>query len=481
MKLLRYKGQWYCEIAISRLATMDQTVYIPFNKRLEPGENSFTLEIPQSCFNKRLQFGTATLVPEVYNQQALELGIDPVNAGQDKPITDNFNLNLTFTGSLFGYQINDFVPLSTPEHTPQVLDYLNQYFEKVKPEGFALPPVIFDWVLAETYGMHPRDATRFYVNKCEEMYGERYVPRKHGGFLPEYIRLFDHNFNFFKYPTNPKVFSQIRIRQTIMYNVVCHYSNDHLLRFLGFHDAQLAYGNHERKFRFQNSDRDQREWTSFSPPSTEKFMANTKILVYPRFLHVKTKNYPLTTTRQNTKKPEALAADYNHSFDLAAFGSNVRLKLAFDATLNKFVLTFPSSIKAVLNVPSKIAYKLGYGHVSQITQEMINRKLPKQVKLQDANAVSQIQTFDTGLVLISLGQKGSLQTSHLTNALMAVLEPQSGGYHSTKPNLQYAQIVPWQFNSTFEFVLHVFNESNQLKPFDWRGGAYIRGILVSKL
>jgi hypothetical protein len=455
---------------------MDQTVYIPFQKKLDPGNASFTLTVDPNYSKRQFGFGTMTLIPDLYSIQASNLELeDDVH----RAIKESVMFQLYYKTHVF----KAYEPFATtPMTTPQVLQYLNNYFEDNKVPGALLPPFIFDWVHVDAIHLNKIEQFVFNYEHCEEYYGESFIPPKHGGFLRDDVRSLDIGFNNFKYPTNPAVWKNIRIRKTVMANAFLNYSNNHLLRSLGFDEEYTMGSEPDRSFSYTFS-KMEGFWTvvAKNPPREDAFVSETRIKrVGPYHLFQQSKPYVLETTTKNKRNPETLINDFKHVLLKASIDINVNLRLEFDETSKRYMFTFPKSqyLNVVIQVSPQLAYTLGFGHVTQITREMTSVSQPGNISLKDVSRIAKIQTLDTGMVLVNVVQHGSMQTSQFTNSLMAVLQPQSGRYLTTKFNVPGSWITVPRFNPRLEFVLSTFNENNTPVPLEWRHGASIRGVLI---
>lgn len=461
---------------------MNQTIYIPFFKRLEPGESTFIIQLDGNHSEKCFELATVSLVPDNFSQQAIELGLEQQDAMLNELIADSAFYEVRVTdGIYFSYW---FRPRPTPAYVPQLLQYLNNFAKLIKPRGFLLPPVIFDWIHIDAKNKSNKDAFQIHVNLSEELYGEKFDPLKHKGFLPENIIEIDNFFNNLKYPTNSEVLDKIRIRKTYMTNVSSYFVNDQLLKLLGFSEQQASFTTEINKAaRFSGLTTNSRNvFVAENPPSRAKVMSATRWYVSPIKSVTRSPSFNFTTTAKNSRQPNLLVNDYNNSLKSVNLQTNLNLQLQFTKETNKFSFTFPQKDKAEveLHVPPKLAARLGYGYVSKIDRYTKNRKLPVKTSIKKVGIISKVQVYDTGMVFINLSQLASTSTQQYTNALVSVLEPKSGGYLSSNVNNKYSKFKVSQFNQTLEFVLSRFNETNEPVPLGWRTGAYVRGVLVSK-
>lgn len=449
---------------------MDQTVYIPFNQKINPGDSVFSINIDKNYVNRTFEFVTLTLVPDFYSLQALEQGLhDHMDVDQ---VREKFSIDV-YT-NIQAYNRVKYVPFTTPLKVPEVLKYLNDFAESNKPEGILVPPIFFDWLHKDTINLDGHKRHSFIKQRCQEFYGKPFKREEHLTFLPDYMRSVDVYFNSFSVPTNEAVWNDIRIRITIMPNVGSVFSNDHLFKALGFSDEQSHYGNHVSPFRYKNfRTHGTDSLIAEGPPTKTSFVSNTTVFLHPLYSHYRSPVSYFQTFREHFTDPSLSIVDYSKNLYKIAYNMNLDFQITFDETERRFNFTFPQSelLNVILNVTPTFAYNVGFGHVRQITKYMTNLPQLPHIELKDTNKLAKIQVLDTGIVLVR----------HSGTQLMAVLKPQMGGYLTTKFKLPDAWITVSQFNPNVEFVLYTFNESNQQMLLDWKSGGWIRGVLKAKV
>lgn len=462
---------------------MSETVYIPFYKQLDPGTNTFVLDIDKNYLlnsNRYFEFDTVSLVPNLYSLQAYHLELSEYDKTTETMVDNVFfelNVDHSIDENVF------YSPPTTPKRVDEILQDLNVYFEQLKPVDAILPPVIFDWVHVDTikYEWDFNPFYRFYIANSQLLYGEPFDNNKHAQFLPQYVRETHSGFNYFNFPTNPNVWKDIRIRKHNMPNIVCAFTNDSMLRALGFDDNQLAYGKHNKRFTMRNIYINQRSWTTakHSFPKFSDISFTTEVRVKPTKSFYRSPNYKIETLKGNAQQLDLIIHGYKHIIRDAAVELNVNISLEYNEATNQAFFMLPQSehVHVVIKLPSRLAYTLGYGHKSQITKHDISRPMPKVVSLENISKVSKVLAIDTGMVLVNVVQ----QLHGCTNSLMAILMPVQGGYLETKEKLRNAQVIVSKFNSQVTFVLSTFSEDNKVIPLDWKSGGYIRGVLVGRV
>lgn len=455
---------------------MNQTVYIPFNQKLAPGNATFTLEIDKEYLEnptRKFSFATVTLVPDFYNSTVLDHDKNVSESVYHEKVVDYYFIENIVKENL--YDASVYTPFTTPLSIPEVLTHLNKFAEEIKPKGHLLPPFFFDWVHKDAINFHGLDQFNFDVRYCPQYYGETYNHNKHAVFLPEYMRSLNVDFNTFIFPTNRDIWKDIRVRFTVMPNVNCYFSNDSLFLALGFDDEQSRWGNHVKSFKYLNL-KDDKTWpvVAHLPPKTDAFVSNTIVRVKSQHSFGQSPRYVFETHKEHSHEPELIAMDYLRSLSHAALEMNLDVSIKYNESERRIFFTFPDNekINVILRVSPQFAYNLGYGHVRQITKHMTSLPQLPVVDYKNFSQLSRTVTLDTGIVLVQLGRN---------NKIMAILEPQTGRYLTTKKMKEdFWTFVP-QFNSTLEFVLSTFDDANRLMLLDWRSGGFIRGVLMGRV
>lgn len=451
---------------------MDQTVYIPFHQKVHPGLSVFTLNVNKEYIQNKdrsFSFATVTLVPDLFDPTTLE---EHHTEEHNDPVEEKYDIEIITKKNMYN-KTKRYVPFSQPLKVPDVLNYINQYAEDVKPNEHILPPYVFDWVHKDAIDMHAQDQFNFNRKKCLEYYGEPFKQDKHVMFLPEYMRSLDLDLNHFLFPTNRDIWKDIRIRFTVMPNVQCYFTNDSLFLALGFADDQASEGDHTLGFNYLNR-KYVRKMTNVAenPPNKNPFVSNTIISAVPWQLYTRSVQFAFKSYANHLRHPSFLILDYSKCLEKAALDLNINLSIQYDETSNKMFFKFPDGDKVniVVRVSPQFAYSLGYGHVRQITKHSLNLPQMPKVDVQNANQISRITTLDTGFVIV--------QYKH---QIVAALEPHAGGYLTTKKDIENKWFSLSKFNATLEFNLKTFDESNRLMPLDWRSGGLVRGVLVGQV
>lgn len=462
---------------------MDQTVNIPFNLKIEPGDSSFTLDLSQvSVHHPKLRYGftTMTVCPDYYSTQAFKLEMDSPRELKEI-IKNDISLEIELEKDVFDQRT--WQPSTQANNIGQVLKSINNHYERYKPQGCLLPLVVFDWVHLESLSAGT-DFVKFHKDSANIFYGEAYDETKHNNWLPVAYQG-NGKLNNMLFPTvmTKDVISLIRIRMTVAPNVTVAFSNNDLPEAMGFSPSQIGSKiRNQIHFKNANVRSFERTFCQLIPNVTSK-VYSTKIHLYPTETFVQSPVATLQTTKERERNPDFMALDYNATITSLANLLNFNFQLQNDATKKKFQFIYPTNSGILINikVPIYIGHKLGYGHVEYIKPSMVNASYPGDLDIQDVEKTSRILVYDIGMLVVSLDQRSSQQTHQFTDTFMALLEPDFSGILKTPLMLDMPFVPVSQFRKELTFILSRFNESNQPVPLELKIGAFVRGMLVGKV
>lgn len=459
---------------------MDQSVNIPFSIKLDAGDSKFKIDVDKKYTdnpNRTFGFLSVTLTPDYFSRQAFQLQLDSEEELKSV-ISQDYNLEVEYDNNVFNahpyHSTSTVVAIS-------LLRTINKHFEQYKPAGCITPLVVFDW--HHVSAISPKvDKEAFYSGQLADLYVGTFDPTTIGTDIPS---AFDGivELNKYPFPTKASALEEIVIRVTLAPNVTIAFSNNILASALGFSDSQYSQIT-KLQYRIQNASTTM--YKSFyceNTPLLANIMYTTKINVYPTNKFVVSEKSTLTTTQERERKPSLLVADYNKSINALAKTMNIDFTLVHDADEKKFKFVYPeaSGLKLFLRVTPYIGHRLGYGHVTLIKPSMQTTSYHEDVESDSVEALAKVLVYDTGMVVVSLDQQASKQTYQFTNTVMAIMESDQAGIMTTKPGVEYSRVPVSSFNSTLEFVLSKFNETNEPIPLNWKVAAYVRGVLIGKV
>jgi hypothetical protein len=459
---------------------MNQAVNIPFSIRLDAGESRFKIDVEKKYAdnpNRLFGFSPAlTLTPDYFSRQAFELNLD--SEGELKAVTSQeYYIEVDLDKDVF-----DKHPYSSASvvDIASLLRNINKHYEQYKPEGFITPLVVFDWhhigVLSSK-----SDTEEFYKNKVSDLYDGTFDDSLIGS---DVSSTFDNvvKLNKYPFPTKANVLGDIAIRVTLAPNVTVAFSNDALPSAMGFINAQYTLTT-KTQLKFHNpSTSGYKSFFCGRTPTVRRRVYATKIHTYPTEKHAVSEKGIVSTSKENERKPNLLAADYNNSINALARQMNLNLSLVHDAGEKKFKFVYPDLDGMVINLRTTpyIAHRLGFGHVTYIRPNMQSQSYPEDIEMNNVEAIAKVLVYDTGMVVVSLDQQASQQTHQFTNTVMAIMESDKAGVMATKPGFEFPRVPVSYFNPNLEFVLSKFNEANEPIPLGWKVASYIRGVLVGE-
>ena len=460
---------------------MDQSVIIiPFNYKIEPGDSEFSMEIQRRFRddpNRLFQFSSITLSPDYFSQKAYSLGMDSDRELQ-ATIVNNFHLEIELDRDVYDAKPWTFGTKTT--NLGEILKSINSHYNLYKPAGCILQVVTFDWIDILSMGRNV-NSEEFHKSNAKKYYGEEYDATKHFNWLPKDVAD-KTNLNNMLFPTQSDIVKDIRIRMTITSNTLITFSNKELLDILGASETQIP-DKVKNQYQFKNNHAKMYQILFYATPKFDKFTVSTKLHAYPASNFIATDVGTLKTTVENERKPDTMAKDYNNKISSLSYAQNFDLKLIHVPEEKKFKFIYPSTtgIRINIRVPTYIAHKLGFGHVDNIKYNMTSMAYPVDDVTGDALTKSQILVNDTGMVVVSLDERGSQQTHQFASTYMAHLEAHSSGVLKTLPGIEMPRVPISQFKKELTFSLSRMNDNNEPIPLGWKTGATIRGVLLGKV
>jgi len=472
----------------------DDTIQIPFRKRIEVGETKFSLDIPRYKIDDEaytFEFESLRLVPEYYSQQAQLLDFDS-EAENNFLVENPFQFEFTFTGDYYDKtnDNNKWSLSATDKDVSSILKSLNAFFDKVKPAGSVYPPATFDWVGTTFYDSGASIAD-FHQMAADSLYNEVYDPAKHDHFLPAGHRRESVNNMIFPSVLDFAIMKKmVHIRLTLAPNVKLGFSNDKLLVALGFFDGQFQQKTYTSgQVTITNTSSTFKVYDGYVGIGDVKEAAGAKMTLYqfdPK-LQVSTIGM-FITPRGELKLIDKLAKRYIENVKKLSLHCNQKVSLEYTKATKTFKFVFPDNpvVDTVVTLPAAMSNQLGYGReVTRITKDMVTQAKPQEfggLVLSELERSSRTVVYDIGLAIVLLEDTFSNQTVLFQNKVMAVLEPIFDGTmtinHRGNPSTKvYASsfAVP-----RMTFILSRFSEDMKPMPIALPCGAYIQGSLVGK-
>ena len=461
----------------------------PFKNYVVAGSNTFTVPLPQQWIqNRGFYFEKIYLLPDYYSKQAAAYNLDPQMELSEEMLFQ-LALTLRYTSSKTFYP-DPFDVRTVSLKTKQFINQLNQSMETKKPTIFQKIPFFIDYSLTDyDVEVDPLDEIK---EQAMILFGENFDATKHLNALPSSIQSVPHVNNvIFPGSLDEDTLEMIRLRLWIAPHTKVTFSNDLILKQMGFHPSQLGSRTDQKQYivgnnteRWQTLEASQRPQMSVSAPS------GLRITVGPIADNLSTKLFTFKIKREEYLKNTTLQNKLNTFLQKLGTVVNIKLGLDYDITNHKFKLKLDTdnSLYIVLHLTPELSKRLGY-HLTPF----IDGKLPSEVvldqpDLKDIESKAKSLVLDCGMVLVCLDNASSTTLVGSNDLIMTCLFPDAQGllcsYNScVEPNMVRltTHIAGPDNTINVKFNLLRLYEDQELKKFEWTVGAYIYGVLRGRL
>ena len=460
------------------------------------GETKFRIPLPRHNIKDgwEVWFDEFILTPELYSKQAQVLDYDSKleNAFEYRfPYQLDFRFGDDFYKSASA-DSNKWTQAKTEKTWKATISSINNFFDSAKPVGTIHSPVIVDWIWAAWEGSQS-GLEWFHSLISENFYVDKYDPDVHGNFLPAGAHKPD--VNAYMPPTTQEEdarhlddpYDQVRFRIHVAPNSKIGFSNDALVKILGFAEYQYEpKSKPSDQIVFSNPYPDRyRIFTANNrplpmvPATTNKITLSLNSSLIPGVPGI------LLTKRGHLKRYDMLATDYGQSFQRLAEKTNIRLRLEFNSTTKTFKFVYPDNpdLKIDISLPPDVSAQLGFGReVDRITSATKGQTLEFAGDLKDLREKSCAIVYDVGLAFVSLENSSNIQTIQFQDKVLATLFPYTDGTmrmlcsKSEPPKAEVSYFgVP-----ELVFTLNRFSESMEPVHIALPCGTYVSGQLMGE-
>jgi len=461
-------------------------IEIPFKIPLEVGQNNFKLSVPRrhldSDMDYRFGFSFLTLIPEYYSQQALRERLDPVDEG-DRDIEYPFEVDFVFGENyLLSGPTRQFSQSADVVETGTLIRNINTHFSRLKPSGANTTLLVLDWFVdGWEQPDNPISINEFHKVIAAAAYdGAVYEEAKHGNSLPLSSR--DNKaLNNLMFPTTKvqDFLDRVRVRMLVAPNTRVAFSNDSILKHLGFAAEQIPE-KVNKQINFINNYSD--AYTTFIGTLGQKFATtegkNSKITLYPVERVQSLRGRIVKTSRLSEIEPQELIHDVSEVIEDMAIDCNQRFAIRFSRSTNRFLFLYPEnpSTRVVMHMSPRLAKLLGF-HATHTVQSPTQ---PDVIKPAESSTESEQKArtlvYDIGMAWVNLEEYFSESTSQFATTSMASLEADYSGTMTTRHNHKMASVNVTYFKPDLEFRLYRFNEKGFPAPLNLPCSAYIQGV-----
>ena len=460
-------------------------VVIPFKQFINAGQSSFEIMLPQSWVKSRAFYTEQIfIVPDYYSQSAAQYRLDP-----ELELTEmvQFNLALSLRYNLPKTFYPDPLDVRLVAMKTEVLmKMINTNMESNKPSLLNQIPFFIDYGLADYDVEIPiLDALK---ENAKEFFGEDWDASKHLGGLPASVRsLKNINNAIFPSALTEDSLENIRIRLWIGPHTKVTFSNDVILKQLGFYASQIGTRTGQNQFVLSNaSDQWQVLEAVTRPTLNVSAPSGLRITVGPIRDSLMTKSFQFKLRREDFLKNKMLLEKLNVFLEKLGAVANIRLGLKYDTSLQTFSVAFETNrqLNVSLHLSPALSKRLGYKLTDMLDATSITEPVPDQLDLKDIEIKSKALVLDTGMVVVCLADASAINLFGTNDLIVTTLSPDPQGILSNAQSCFEPTLVQFPHHltgpaNTVKVTLKLFRlyEENTLKNFEWTIGCHIYGVL----
>jgi len=464
-----------------------EDVHVPFRINVPSGHSKFSVPIPTSYSNRKFFFSDLVVVPDFYNTEAEEFGLD-VDAELEQ--VTHYKLNVTGTlGDKLWKEETFNLDTSIKKINGAVVS-LNNWFETNKPDGLEHLGHFWDWTDIRYDGK--MNLERWIRRWAIIYYGQPYDEKKHFDALPLSARSIP-SCNNYLFPTEltDVLVDHLRFRMWIAPDATVLYSTDGHLKCLGFSANQIPARGGANRFHFLN-----RENRFLVIPAEDQPVIDIPSSVTQLRIAMATTESAFVSTTfsvgikfKDTFKNLNFAKIVQIGLRRIALINNLQTAITYDDKLMKFTFHFPDNdqINLTINLPTELAKRLGFGIVGVIRKDKATGEAVSDVpNVEHTEKKARALAYDTGMIVVSDDLTTSNLTAGINELFMAALFPTPTGsltfseraFHFEPAAMKLPVMMtggPGVFTAVFK--LSRFIEPNEMVNLVWGTGAFISGVL----
>lgn len=423
-----------------------QDVYCEFVERITSNTSGFSIPNPNRHNNGVVRYYSLKYVnicPAYYSMLATNNSMDDENIN---PIVTKhiFKFELKFKPNFYKANLFEFTIPNGTFNLPDLTKKLNIECEKGRASSMSFPPLVFDWVDDYIMGLFGRKRSaieKYLATSHDSIYkmipseneeGEEVTSFKletHFNILPQSARSMS-NCNNYLFPDEPETIPYTKVRMIIAPNTKISFSNEHVLKALGFTPKNYGVRGALQRFHIDNKSPDScMEIIAENSPNANLSVEVEKATkIYFAVSQTMSIFSPvLTTTKFIETRPELLLKDLETFFEKISQKCYMVFKVTY--VNKKFTFTLPddTTLETKIYIPKSILERLAFQNnivsVSNKTSEIIEQE---QLDTAKYMSLSKVLTHDTCQVLIALDGVPSMTNIGHPNQLIAALLPEDG-------------------------------------------------------
>ena len=474
-----------------QIKSKDDQVYVPFKTRIPAGHCKFKVNVPERYEKQDFFFSSLLLVPDFYSTEAALEELTNLEEN-NTPINYEIAFKAFFVSkpSLFPEKFEMPTNVTT---TQDLIAKINAFFEAHKPAACKHLGAFFDWTdlrYSKESGMSWDD---FVAEMAQIYYEEPFDKSKFFNALPVSARSIP-DCNNYLFPTHINEESRLylRLRLFLAPNIDSVFSTGGPLECMGFSASQIGERSGKNQLVMSNKGVAGFE-TTVAAHSLEDDVKKTSL--FKMSLQVHSSSYMsdpivVSVTKGNSFKNASYLPVLQVGLEMLAQQSNLKLEVSYNSQAKKFRFTFPTHdtlVKATLLVPTDLAERLGFGMVTDISEEnKEGERAEDEFDVTKTETRSRALGYDTGMIVVSYEGTRSIAMAGIFEQYMCSLYPTATGAYEMSPLennfTPIAMELPQFHNSAnalvpVTFKLSRFLDDERLVDLDWKNGAFVSGLL----
>jgi len=473
-----------------------QDVYSHFNERIPLDSSSFSVANPnryRDGIDRVYSFKYLNIAPEYFSVLATHNEMD--NEEINPIITRyKFEFEVHFADTFYGAEKQIECIFKAGEHElRETLSKLNSTINDQRNHGLVFQPVIFDWVTPSMIQSDDPNYIKNYMKKNKEEFyltelgiddeteNTTFKEDTHANVLFDHSEHMDF-VNTYLYPDDIFYFRRSRVRMIIGPNTKVSFSNEKILKHLGFTPKNygIKRGQHNR-FHIVNDSPDSRMHVvaeNYPKGNTFELIGESKVYVTFLKSQIKFERY-FYSTKYKELRPQIIGNDLQALFRSVAQETYVPFVAKFDPAYQYIAFTFPDNPQMFTQIHLSPEFMKA---IKSDTPLSVNNKNTKRFEKPDLDIdkefkMCKILTQDTCDVIITLANVPSILHRGQTEQIVAALLPKDDILKNVK-NVQPQFILP-QNNEDLIFKIYRHAEAgrDKLIPLGWPLDCYVYGML----
>jgi len=376
----------------------------------------------------------------------------------------------------------------------EMLSKINKSIYDQRNPGMSFQPVIFDWVTPSMLRSTDPNYINNYLSKEAEDFYELEIgiddetevstfnPDTHANVLPGDAKFMEFVNNYL-FPDDSYVFLRSRVRMIIAPNTKISFSNEKILKFLGFTPDNYGHKRGQyKRFHLVNDSPDTRMYVvADKAPRGDEFELDAESKFYINFVNSQIKyERDFYSTKHKELQPTVVAEDLKTLFKNTAQNSYMLFLAKYEITYNYIAFGFPDNEKlsTKIHLPPEFCKTFRMTSPLNVIDTKNTGRLDRhEIDIEKQFNLCKVLTQDTCDVIITLANVPSILHRGQTEQIVAALLPKDDILKNVK-NVQPQFILP-QNNEDLIFKIYRHAEAgrDKLIPLGWPLDCYVYGML----